>query len=72
MRSIKVRVPPTLLSDIKDIVEHLGRWSNRSEFCREAIRDKRDRWIEEARRVKAELESGEARERAGSGEVVEG
>jgi Arc/MetJ-type ribon-helix-helix transcriptional regulator len=70
MRSIKVRVPPTLLSDIEDIVEHLGRWSNRSEFVRDAIRDERDRWIEEARRVKAELEGG--REHAGSGEVVEG
>jgi Arc/MetJ-type ribon-helix-helix transcriptional regulator len=61
MRSIKVRVPPTLLSDIEDIVEYLGRWSNRSEFIRDAIRDERDRCIEEARLRKKELAGSEAR-----------
>jgi Arc/MetJ-type ribon-helix-helix transcriptional regulator len=65
--SIRIKLPAGLRRDIGDIVRYLGLWPNLTEFCRDAIRDKRDRCIEEARRVKAELEGGEARERAGSG-----
>jgi Arc/MetJ-type ribon-helix-helix transcriptional regulator len=59
--SIRIKLPAGLRREIEEIVEYLGLWSNLTEFCRDAIRDKRDRWVEEARRVKAELEGGEAR-----------
>jgi Arc/MetJ-type ribon-helix-helix transcriptional regulator len=68
--SIRVKLPAGLRHDVEEIVECLGLWPNLAEFIRDAIRDKRDRWIEEARLRKKELAGSEAR--AGSGEVVEG
>jgi hypothetical protein len=57
--SIRVRIPKGLKEDVKEIVMYLGLWSNETEFIREAIRNERNRWIEEARKKKEQFEKEE-------------
>jgi hypothetical protein len=57
--SVRVRIPRGLKKDVKEIVMYLGLWSNEAEFVREAIRNERNRWIEEARKKKEQLEKEE-------------
>jgi len=58
--SIRVRIPRGLREDVKEIVMYLGLWSNETEFIREAVRNERNKWIEEARKKKERLEKEEA------------
>jgi hypothetical protein len=57
--AVRVRIPRGLKEDVKEIVMYLGLWSNEAEFIREAIRNERNRWIEEARKKKEQLEKEE-------------
>jgi len=57
--SVRVRIPRGLKEDVKEIVAYLGLWSNEAEFIREAIRNERNRWIEEARKKKEQFEKEE-------------
>jgi len=57
--SIRVRIPRGLKEDVKELVAYLGLWSNEAEFIREAIRNERNRWIEEARKKKEQFEKEE-------------
>ena len=56
--SIKVMIPTAMMREIEDIVEFLDRWSDKSEFVRDAIRSYCSKWIEEMRQVKTEYEKG--------------
>jgi len=56
--SVRVKLPVGLKRDVEDIVQFLDLWSNPTEFIREAIRHERNRWIDEARGVKEQLEEG--------------
>ena len=58
--SVRVRIPKGLKEDVKEIVMYLGLWSNEAEFIREAIRNERNRWIEEARKKKEQFEKEES------------
>ena len=57
-KSIRVKLPAGLRRDLEDIVQHLDLWPNLTEFIRDAIRHERNRWIDEACRVKEQLEEG--------------
>jgi len=57
--SVRVRIPKGLKEDVKEIVMYLGLWSNEAEFIREAIRNERNKWIEEARKKKEQFEKEE-------------
>jgi len=57
--SVRVKIPRGLREDIKEIVAYLGLWPNETEFIREAIRNERNRWIEEARKKKEQFEKEE-------------
>jgi len=56
--SVRVKLPVGLKRDVGDIVQFLDLWSNPTEFIRDAIRHERNRWIDEARGVKEQLEEG--------------
>jgi Arc/MetJ-type ribon-helix-helix transcriptional regulator len=54
----KARISEGLDRDVDDIVQNLDLWSSRADFFRDAIRRLRNRWIDEARGVKEELDKG--------------
>jgi Arc/MetJ-type ribon-helix-helix transcriptional regulator len=53
---VNVRLPKGLRQDCNEIVQYTGRWSSLADFIRDAVRRYRNRWIDEVRRIKRELE----------------
>ena len=56
--SIRVKISEGLDQDVDNIVQHVGLWPSKAEFIRDAVRRYRNRWIDEARRVKEQTEGG--------------
>lgn len=56
--SVRVKLPQGLRLDSEEIVQYVGLWSSPSEFYREAIRNERNRWVDEAHRIKEQLDKG--------------
>ena len=63
--STSLKLTEGLEQDIDDIVQHIGLWSSKAEFYRDAIRRYRNRWIDEARRIKRQLEGNNTGETGG-------
>ena len=53
--SIRVRLPMGLKRDVEDIVQYLDQWSSPTEFIRDAIRRHRNRWVDEMRSAREQL-----------------